>query len=171
LRALLQRVSSAEVSVEQECTGKIGKGFLILLGVGQNDTEQQARALAAKAVGLRVFTDETDKMNLSLLDVGGSALVVSQFTLYADCRRGRRPNFIPAAPPQLAEPLYERFCSLLQEQGAGRVARGVFGADMQVTLCNDGPVTILLDTDELSVPKSQRPQCDSAERGGSRNEN
>ncbi|MDD6174298.1 MAG: D-aminoacyl-tRNA deacylase [Firmicutes bacterium] len=153
MRALLQRVTHAEVSVDEKCVGSIGKGFLILLGVGQNDTGQQARQLAAKIAGLRVFTDEQDKMNLSLTEVNGGALVVSQFTLYADCRRGRRPNFIPAAPPQIAEPLYEQFCNLLQEEGIGQVERGVFGAEMKVSLCNDGPVTILLDTDELSLPK------------------
>lgn len=155
MRALLQRVTHAEVAVDNEYTGRIDGGFLILLGVGQNDTEEQAKMLAAKIAGLRVFTDENDKMNLSLLDVNGGALVVSQFTLYADCRHGRRPNFIPAAPPQLAEELYERFCELLREQGVSRVERGVFGAKMEVTLCNDGPVTIWLDTEELSAPKKR----------------
>lgn len=153
MRALLQRVTHAEVSVEGNITGAVENGFLVLLGVGQNDTEEQARQLAAKVAGLRVFTDEEDKMNLSLTEVNGGALVVSQFTLYADCRRGRRPNFIPAAPPQLAEPLYEQFCRLLREEGVARVEQGVFGAKMEVSLCNDGPVTILLDTDELSAPK------------------
>ncbi|MGI6261694.1 MAG: D-aminoacyl-tRNA deacylase [Acutalibacteraceae bacterium] len=153
MRALLQRVTHAEVSVEEKCTGSVENGFLVLLGIGQNDTEEQARQLAAKIAGLRVFTDEQDKMNLSLTEVNGGALVVSQFTLYADCRRGRRPNFIPAAPPQLAEPLYERFCQLLQEEGIKRVEHGVFGAEMKVSLCNDGPVTIWLDTEELSLPK------------------
>ena len=154
LRALLQRVTHAEVVVENECTGKIDNGFLVLLGVGQGDREEQARLLAAKIAGLRVFTDEQDKMNLSLLDVNGGALVVSQFTLYADCRHGRRPNFIPAAPPQLAEPLYEQFCVMLKEHGVQKVERGVFGGDMKVSLCNDGPVTIWLDTDELTAPKN-----------------
>ena len=153
MRALLQRVTHAEVSVEGKCTGSVKNGFLVLLGVGQNDTEEQARQLAAKIAGLRVFTDEQDKMNLSLVEVNGGALVVSQFTLYADCRRGRRPNFIPAAPSQLAEPLYERFCQLLREKGIERVECGIFGAEMKVSLCNDGPVTIWLDTEELSLPK------------------
>ena len=152
MRALLQRVSGAEVSVDGETVGKTGAGYLILLGVKAGDTEAEARFLAKKTAELRVFTDPDGKMNLSLLDVGGSALVVSQFTLYADCKKGRRPAFIDAERPPLSEQLYLRFTEFLREAGVGQVETGVFGAHMRVSLINDGPVTILLDTDEI-MPK------------------
>ena len=152
MRALLQRVSSAGVTVDGESVGTCGHGYLVLLGIAPDDTEAQAERLWAKIRNLRVFDDGEGKMNLSLMDVGGEVLVVSQFTLYADCRRGNRPAFVGAARPDVAIPLYERFCALA-EQDARHVGRGVFGADMQVSLVNDGPVTIWLDTDELSRPK------------------
>lgn len=148
MRAVVQRVSEARVIVEEESVGAIDAGFLILLGVTYGDTEEQAAYLARKIAGLRVFEDADGKMNLGLADVGGTALVVSQFTLYGDVRKGRRPSFVAAAHPDLADPLYERFCELLAEQGIP-VERGVFGAYMQVHLVNDGPVTLWLDTADL----------------------
>lgn len=148
MRALLQRVTQGSVTVEGEVTGRCGQGFVILLGVGPDDTEVQAQRLWDKIKRLRVFDDEDGKMNRSLLDVGGSVLVVSQFTLYADCRRGNRPSFTEAAGPELGNALYERFCELAQQEVP--CGRGIFGADMQVALTNSGPVTIWLDTDDLS---------------------
>jgi len=144
MRAVIQRVSSASVKVDGQEVGAVGGGFLVLLGVGPGDTESQALWLAKKIAGLRVFPDQQDRMNLSLLDKGYGALVISQFTLYGDCRKGRRPSFVGAAPPELAEPLYERFCELLLAQGVP-VSRGIFGANMKVSLVNDGPVTLILD--------------------------
>ena len=144
MRALVQRTGSAAVRVDQQVVGAIDQGLLILMGVGPADGEAQAVWLARKLSRLRVFQDPRGRMNLSLLDVGGQALVVSQFTLYADCRRGNRPSFTGSAPPELAEPLYERFCELLAETGVP-VARGSFGALMQVELVNDGPVTLLVE--------------------------
>jgi D-tyrosyl-tRNA(Tyr) deacylase len=145
MRVVLQRVSRARVTVGDETTGEIGPGLLVLLGVAPSDTPEQARWLADKVVGLRVFNDADGKMNRSLLDVGGSALVVSQFTLYGDCRKGRRPSFIGAAGPELAVPLYEAFVDAVRAQGVP-TATGRFGAMMQVELVNDGPVTVILDT-------------------------
>lgn len=147
--AVLQRVSGASVTVDGEIKGQIDTGFLILLGVNAQDTEKDADVLAAKIAGLRVFTDENDKMNLSLGDVGGGVLVISNFTLCADCRKGRRPSFINAARPELAEPLYGYFCEQLASNGVSKVEKGVFGADMKVNLVNDGPVTIAIDSKEL----------------------
>lgn len=147
--AVLQRVSNASVTVDGEIKGQINKGFLILLGVNSQDTDKDAAVLAAKISGLRIFTDENDKMNLSLEDVEGETLVISNFTLCADCRKGRRPNFISAARPETAEPLYELFCSELKANGVKKVEKGVFGADMKVELLNDGPVTITIDSKEL----------------------
>ncbi len=147
MRALLQRVTCASVTVEGYVVGQIGQGLLILLGVGHDDGESQVKALADKIAYLRIFEDEQGKMNRSLLDIGGQALVVSQFTLYADTRRGRRPSFTDAAPPALAEPLVERFKEMLADYGL-EVAGGVFGAYMQVELLNDGPVTLWLDSEE-----------------------
>ncbi len=149
MRAVLQRVTNASVTVEDEIIGEIGQGFLILLGVTHEDTQEEAELLARKISGLRVFTDEQDKMNLSLLDIGGEALVVSQFTLYADCKKGRRPSFINAAKPEEADRLYQKFVELLAQYGIHKVETGRFGADMKVSLLNDGPVTIVLDTDQL----------------------
>lgn len=145
MRVVLQRVTSAEVSVAGEQVGAIERGLVVLLGVQSGDQDAQALYLADKVVGLRIFADDEDKMNLSLLDVGGSALVVSQFTLLADVRKGRRPSFINAAPPEEANRLYEVFYNSVARLGI-RVATGRFGADMQVRLVNDGPVTIILDT-------------------------
>ena len=147
--AVLQRVSNASVTVDGEIKGQINKGFLILLGVNSQDTDKDAAVLAAKISGLRIFTDENDKMNLSLEDVEGETLVISNFTLCADCRKGRRPNFINAARPETAEPLYELFCSELKANGVKKVEKGVFGADMKGELLNDGPVTITIDSKEL----------------------
>lgn len=148
MRAVVTRVKSASVTVEGECTGRIGQGFLLLLGVAPQDTPAQCRTLAQKALSLRVFCDEAGKMNRALSDVGGEVLVVSQFTLYADCRHGRRPNFLGAASPELANALYEVFLDECRAMGF-EPQHGVFGADMLVASENDGPVTILLDTDEL----------------------
>ena len=148
MRAVLTRVNSASVTIDGEVVGKIGKGFLILLGVGPNDTEKECRYLAEKALGLRVFTDEEDKMNLGLTDVGGQVLVVSQFTLYGNCRKGRRPNFMEAAGPELGNRLYEQFLKDCEDLGFPP-QHGQFGASMQVESVNDGPVTLILDTDEL----------------------
>ncbi|MBN1256382.1 MAG: D-tyrosyl-tRNA(Tyr) deacylase [Planctomycetes bacterium] len=145
MRAVLQRVGEASVTVrEQDVAGRIGKGLLILLGVGPDDTEETARALATKISKLRIFEDDNEKMNLSLLDIRGAALVVSQFTLFADTRKGNRPSFIAAAPPELAEPLCKEFCNALEEAGI-HVEEGVFGAHMDVRLINDGPVTIIME--------------------------
>ncbi|WP_373576349.1 D-aminoacyl-tRNA deacylase [Parafannyhessea umbonata] len=152
MRACVQRVSSASVSVDGGVTGSCGRGFLVLLGVGPGDDEQTARRLWEKIFRLRVFDDRDGKMNLSLAQVDGEVLVVSQFTLYADCRRGNRPSFTDAAPPELGERLYRRFLELAAKD-VRHVDHGVFGADMQVSLVNDGPITIWLDTDELSRPK------------------
>ena len=151
MKAILQRVTSASVEVERKITGEIKNGFLVLLGVAQGDTEKEADALAAKISTLRVFTDENDKMNLSLADINGGVLVISNFTLYADCSHGRRPSFIAAARPEVAEPLYEYFCKKLSDNGVAVVEKGIFGADMKVSLLNDGPVTIDLDSKDLKI--------------------
>jgi len=145
MRAVVQRVSRASVSVDGKIAAAIDLGLLILLGVEQGDIETDASYLAGKVAGLRIFPDDDDKMNRSLADVNGQALVVSQFTLLGDCRKGRRPSFIDAANPELGNMLYERFCMLLREQGI-EVGQGVFRANMSVELVNDGPVTILLDS-------------------------
>ena len=145
MRALLQRVTSAEVRVEGAVTGSCGAGLCVLLGVGNEDTAEVCDRLWRKVRDLRIFADAAGKTNLSLSDVAGELLVVSQFTLYADCRRGNRPSFTDAARPDLAIPLYERFCDNAVRDGFS-VGRGVFGADMQVSLINDGPVTICIDT-------------------------
>ena len=148
MRAVVTRVTSASVTIDGQVVGQIGKGFLILLGVGPGDGEAQCRKLAEKALGLRVFQDENGKMNLGLEQVGGQVLVVSQFTFYGNCRKGRRPSFVEAAPPELGEAMYERFLQLCRNAGYAP-QHGRFGADMQVASVNDGPVTILLDTDDL----------------------
>jgi D-tyrosyl-tRNA(Tyr) deacylase len=145
MRAVLQRVTRASVTVDGEVIGQIGRGLLVLLGVEQDDTDADAQQLADKTIQLRIFEDAEGKMNLALPDVGGSMLVVSQFTLLGDCRKGRRPSFIDAAPPELAERLYETFVAAVGVQGIS-VATGKFRAMMQVELINDGPVTILLDS-------------------------
>lgn len=145
MRAVIQRVAHASVAVDGEVIGRCGVGLLVLLAVAPEDTEAQARWLANKLAGLRVFPDDQGRMNRSALDVGGEALVISQFTLYGDCRKGRRPSFVKSAGPELAEPMYERFCELLAGAGLA-VARGRFAADMKVSLLNDGPVTLIVDT-------------------------
>ena len=149
MKAILQRVSDARVDIENKTVGQIEKGFLILLGVENGDEQRDADVLTAKISGLRIFTDENDKMNLSLTDVGGGVLVISNFTLCADCSHGRRPSFIAAARPETAEPLYEYFCKKMTDNGISRVEKGVFGADMQVSLTNDGPVTIEINSKDL----------------------
>ena len=148
MRAILTRVNSASVTIDGERVGQIGKGFLILLGVGPEDTEKECRALAEKCLALRVFEDENGKMNLGLESVGGQVLVVSQFTLYGNCRKGRRPSFVGAAGPELGNAMYERFLEICRELGY-EPQHGRFGADMKVESVNDGPVTLILDTDEL----------------------
>ena len=148
MRAILTRVKSASVSIDGSVVGKIGQVFLILLGVGPKDTEKECRYLAEKALSLRVFEDEAGKMNLGLNDVSGQVLVVSQFTLYGNCRKGRRPSFVEAADPELGHRLYERFLEICEELGYPP-QHGRFGADMQVESVNDGPVTLILDTDQL----------------------
>ena len=145
MRLLLQRVTRAQVSVAGDIVGRIGAGLVILVGVGHDDSEGVARTLAGKAVDLRIFRDDEGKANRSLIDVGGEVLAISQFTLFADTRKGRRPSFLDAAPPELGNALYESFCSAVEERGV-RVAKGIFGAEMQVELVNDGPMTIWLDS-------------------------
>lgn len=144
MRVLIQRVSHASVTVEQQTISSIGKGLLILLGIGHGDGEEQVQVLAEKTANLRIFEDEQGKTNLSILDVKGEAIVVSQFTLYADSRKGRRPSFIDAALPEVAEPLVNRFIELLRSHGVP-TQTGKFGAHMQVEIHNDGPVTIWLE--------------------------
>ena len=148
MRAVLTRVNSASVTIDGEVVGKIGKGFLILLGVAPEDTEKECRYLAEKALGLRIFEDDQGKMNLGLDAVGGEVLVVSQFTLFGNCRKGRRPSFTEAAGPELGNALYEKFLSFCEELGFPP-QHGRFGADMQVESVNDGPVTLILDTHQL----------------------
>ena len=145
MRALVQRVSRASVEVGGEEVARIGRGFLVLLGVGEGDGEAEAAWLARKVAGLRLFEDNAGKMNLGLADVEGEMLAVSQFTLYGDARKGRRPSFTRAARPEQAQALYERFCTIVEEEGT-KVERGVFQAHMEVAIVNDGPVTIWLDT-------------------------
>ncbi|MEX0886973.1 MAG: D-aminoacyl-tRNA deacylase [Phycisphaeraceae bacterium] len=150
MRVLLQRVTQASVHIDGQCVGEIGQGFVLLVGVGDRDTGEEVERLAQKIVNLRVFYDDAGKFNRSLRDVGGAALVVSQFTLYADVRKGRRPSFVHAAAPALAEPVVDRLAGRLRELGVARVATGRFGAMMDVEIHNDGPVTIWLDSDELA---------------------
>jgi D-tyrosyl-tRNA(Tyr) deacylase len=152
MRIVLQRVSRASVGVEGETVGVIGAGLLLLVGVAEGDTEEEAQRLARKCAEMRVFSDEEGRFNLSLIDTGGEALVVSQFTLLADVRRGRRPSFVRAAPPERAEPLLEAFATAMRSAGV-HVETGRFGARMQVDLVNEGPVTIVVDSDELDRPR------------------
>ena len=149
MKVVLQRVLNACVKVDGELIGSIEMGFLLLVGVENGDTKSDADVLADKIFGLRVFEDENGKMNLPISDIDGEILAISQFTLLADCRKGRRPSFINAAVPDIANPLYEYFCERLVQNGARSVKRGIFGADMKVSLVNDGPVTIVLDSKEL----------------------
>lgn len=144
MKIVLQRVKHASVTVDGKITGKIGQGYLALIGVGNEDTEKDCERLALKIANLRIFSDENDKINLSIKDVGGSLLVVSQFTLYADCRKGNRPNFTMAGKPDIAEKLYEYFVSECKKY-IETVETGIFGADMKVELLNDGPFTVILE--------------------------
>ena len=146
MRLLIQRVAKGSVTIDGEVVGRVGKGLVILVGVTHTDTEADAEYLANKCVNLRIFTDENGKMNRSLLDVGGGALIISQFTLYGDCVKGRRPGFDNAARPELAEPLYEKFVELVRQLGVKQVETGRFGADMLVGIDNDGPVTFLIES-------------------------
>lgn len=154
MKFLIQRVNHASVTVDKKITGEIGLGFLVLIGVSESDTEEIADKMIKKLIGLRIFEDSEGKTNLALKDVGGSLLLVSQFTLYADCKKGRRPSFTGAAAPAEANRLYEYFMQQVRTKEVGQVGHGVFGADMKVELLNDGPVTIMLDTDEI-MPKNK----------------
>ena len=149
MRVVLQRCSRAEVRIDGQVVGQIGKGFMVLVGVTDGDTKAEAELLARKVAQMRVLEDAEGKMNLALKDVGGAILSISQFTLYADCRKGNRPSFVRAARPEVAEPLYDHFNNVLRTQYGLQVETGRFGADMKVDFINDGPVTIILDTDEL----------------------
>ena len=150
MKAVIQRVSECSVTVDGKTVGRISAGFLILLGVESGDTQKDAEKLSAKIAGLRIFTDENDKMNLSLQDINAGVLVVSNFTLSADCRKGRRPNFINAEKPERANELYEYFCECIVKNGINTVEKGIFGADMKISLINDGPVTIIIDSRDLA---------------------
>jgi len=149
MRLVLQRVSNANVVIEGKEVAKIGKGLLVLVGIGKDTNEEEMKFLAEKVINLRIFQDDAGKMNLSILDVKGEILLVSQFTLYADCRKGRRPSYTDAASPDEAKKMYERFVEILKEIYPYKVESGIFQAMMDVTLCNAGPVTIILDGEEL----------------------
>jgi D-tyrosyl-tRNA(Tyr) deacylase len=155
MRLVIQRVRRAAVRVDDETVGEIGPGLLILVGIREGDVADEAWRLATKTAELRIFPDNEGRFNRSLIDAGGEALVVSQFTLYADTRRGRRPSFIAAAQPEIAEPMVEAYAQALESLGP-RVARGRFGAHMEVELVNDGPVTIIIDSDDLDRPRRSR---------------
>lgn len=148
MRSILQRVTHASVEVDGDIVGEIGNGLLILLGVSDGDTESDLKYIADKALNLRIFSDENDKMNLSVKDINGEILVVSQFTLYGDCRKGRRPSFDGAGKPDYANEMYEKFIAYCAESGL-KIQHGIFGADMKVSLLNDGPVTIMLDSTKI----------------------
>jgi D-tyrosyl-tRNA(Tyr) deacylase len=148
MRAVVQRVSSAEVQVEGRMVGKIGGGLLVFLAVGKEDDEKDLKYLSEKIWGLRIFQDENGKMNLSLIDAGGELLIVSQFTLYGDVRKGKRPSFTDSAEPKIAEKFYEEFIKMSVDKGI-KTEKGIFGAEMKVSLINDGPVTILLDSKKI----------------------
>ena len=148
MRAVIQRVNNASVEVDGKTVGEIGKGLLVFLGVGDGDTDADLNYIADKTAGLRIFSDEDDKMNLSVTDIDGEILVVSQFTLYGDCRKGRRPNFTSSMGPVTAEKMYEDFIKTIESKGI-KTAHGEFGADMHVSISNDGPVTSLLDSSKI----------------------
>lgn len=148
MRAVIQRVNNASVSVDGKKTGEIGKGLLVFLGVGDGDGDADLKYIADKTAGLRIFSDDDDKMNLSVTDIGGEVLVVSQFTLYGDCRKGRRPNFTSSMEPIKAEKIYRRFIDCMNDCGI-KTQEGIFGADMCVEISNDGPVTIILDSSKI----------------------
>lgn len=147
MRAVVQRVTHSKVTVDNNVVGEVGRGYNVLLGVVEGDTDEQAQVLAGKIARLRVFEDENGKMNLSVNDIGGEILAISQFTLCADCKKGNRPSFTSSAHPDEARRLYDLFCEELKANGVKKVEKGVFGADMAVDIANDGPVTIMLDTD------------------------
>jgi D-tyrosyl-tRNA(Tyr) deacylase len=149
VKIVLQRVSRASVTVEERVKGRIGEGYMALVGITDTDTEEILKYMAEKMINLRIFEDEAGKMNRSLLDVGGEILLISQFTLYADCKKGRRPSFIKAGSPAFAEQMYENMIKYLEHLLPGKIQTGQFGADMKVELVNDGPVTIVLDSDEI----------------------
>lgn len=149
MRLVIQRVKYARVSINGIVNGEIEKGFMVLFGASEGDSEKEAAYLAKKLSSLRVFEDEEGKMNLALKDVGGRILSISQFTLYADCKKGNRPSFVKAMRPENAEKLYNFFNEELERNGVGKVEKGIFGADMKVELLNDGPVTIIMDSDEM----------------------
>ena len=155
MKAVFQRVTEASVTVDDKCIASIGDGVLLLVGVCEGDTEAEAALLAKKVAELRVFCDENDKMNRSVLDIGGGVLAVSQFTLCANTAKGRRPDFFGAAKPEVAKPLFDRFVEYVRQNGVADVQTGEFGADMKVRLLNDGPVTILLDTDTWKRGKAE----------------
>lgn len=163
MRAVVQRVLSSSVTIDLVKTAEIGPGLMILLAVTHGDTEADAQKLAAKIAGLRIFNDDAGKMNLSVREAGGAALVVSQFTLYGDCRKGNRPSFSQAAEPETANRLYEFFAAQLIENGVAAVSKGVFAADMKVQILNDGPVTLLLDTDDLKKSRRNPGTADNLE--------
>ncbi|MGA0854269.1 MAG: D-aminoacyl-tRNA deacylase [Luteolibacter sp.] len=146
MRVVIQRVAEASVSVDGSSVSSIGRGLLLLLGVGPEDADEDIEWLSAKICGMRIFSDADGKMNLSVCDILGEILVVSQFTLYASTKKGNRPSFLDSAPPSLAEPLYRKFCDTLEARIGKAVGRGIFGADMKVALLNDGPVTIVMDS-------------------------
>lgn len=157
MKAVIQRVAEASVTVDGQVVGRIGRGLLVLLGVGPDDSPHEVTLMVDKIAGMRIFADETGRFNHSIADVGGALLVVSQFTLFADTRRGRRPSFSSAAPPEIAAPRVEEFCATLRARGLS-VETGVFGAMMQVALINDGPVTIILDSDTFREPRNKAAQ-------------
>ena len=149
MKVLIQRVKKASVTIDNKLYSEIESGILALVGIEKGDSTEQVEKLAKKIVNLRIFPDENDKMNLSLADIDGEVLVISNFTLYADCSHGRRPNFMKAAKPDIAEPLYDYFCKKMLDNGVRKAEKGIFGADMKVSLLNDGPVTIDIDTRDL----------------------
>ena len=148
MKFVIQRVNHASVKVDGNVVGKIDKGYMVLIGISENDTKEIADKMIKKMIGLRIFEDENEKLNLSLMDIKGEILSISQFTLYANCKKGRRPSFVEAAKPEIAKPLYEYFNSTLEKKGI-KVEKGIFGAMMDVSLNNDGPVTIILDSKEI----------------------
>jgi len=149
MRILIQRVTHAQVVVENEIVGKIGPGLLVLVGITHEDTQKDIEWLATKLMGLRIFNDEAGKMNLSVEDIGGDLLVVSQFTLFGNSRKGRRPSYSRSAPPDISKPLYEQFVAYLRQHFSGKVETGIYAAEMKVSLLNDGPVTLWLDSREM----------------------
>ena len=155
MRTIIQRVSQSDITINGEKGGSIGKGFMVLVGVSEEDSEKEAEYLADKLVGLRVFSDSEDKMNLALEDVGGELMIVSNFTLYANCKKGNRPSFVKAQKPPRATEIYDHFVDRVKAKFNGKIVTGEFGADMQINLTNDGPITIIMDTDEM-MPQNRK---------------